>query len=111
MVHLLNEIAQHLLGDVEIGDHAVLQRTNRADVRRGSADHALGLGTDREDRAGHGVHGDDRGLVQDDAAAADVDKGVRRPQVHGHVPSEEAGDPFGLRGGLGRHALEPALAH
>ena len=30
LVHLLDEVAEHLLGDVEVGDHAVLQRADRA---------------------------------------------------------------------------------
>ena len=30
LVHLLDEVAEHLLGDVEVGDDAVLQRADRA---------------------------------------------------------------------------------
>ena len=29
LVHLLDEVAQHLLGHVEVGDHAVLERADR----------------------------------------------------------------------------------
>ena len=36
LVHLLDEVAQHLLGDVEVGDDAVLQRADRADRARAS---------------------------------------------------------------------------
>jgi hypothetical protein len=31
LVHLLDEVAQHLLGHVEVGDHAVLERADRGD--------------------------------------------------------------------------------
>ena len=94
LVHPLDEVAEHLLGDVEVGDHAVLQGANRLDVARRAADHALGLGADREDRAGERVDRDDGGLVQDDAASADVDERVRGPEVDGHVATQEPEHPF-----------------
>ena len=31
-VHLVDEVAQHLLGDVEVGDHTVAQRADGLDV-------------------------------------------------------------------------------
>ena len=34
LVHLLDEVAQHLLGHVEVGDHAVLERPDRLDRAR-----------------------------------------------------------------------------
>ena len=37
LVHLLDEVAEHLLGDVEVGDHAVLERPDRADRARACA--------------------------------------------------------------------------
>ena len=50
LVHLLDEVAQHLLADVEVGDDAVLQRADGLDVARRAADHPLGL--DARPRAG-----------------------------------------------------------
>ena len=44
--HLADEVAQHLLGDLEIGDHAVAQRARGRDRGRGAPDHPLGLGAD-----------------------------------------------------------------
>ena len=38
-------MAEHPLGDIEIGDHAVLQRANRGDRAGSAAEHALGLNT------------------------------------------------------------------
>jgi hypothetical protein len=88
--HLADEIAQHLLGDLEVGDHAVAQRPGGGDRRRGPADHPLGLGPDRVHLARGQVRGDDRRLGHDDAAAADVDERVRRPEIDGHVVDPEA---------------------
>ena len=34
LVHLLDEVAEHLLGHVEVGDHAVLERADRLDRAR-----------------------------------------------------------------------------
>jgi hypothetical protein len=79
----------HLLADLEVGDDAVLQGADRLDVRRRAADHALRLGADRQGAAVLHVDGDHRRLVQDDAAAADVDKGVGRAQVDRHVTAEQ----------------------
>ena len=37
LVDLLDEVPEHLLGDLEVGDHAVLQRPDRLDRARASA--------------------------------------------------------------------------
>ena len=34
LVHLLDEVAEHLLADLEVGDDAVLQRADGLDVAR-----------------------------------------------------------------------------
>ena len=43
VVRLLDEVGQHLLGDLEIGDDAVLHRFDRHDVARRPAEHLLGV--------------------------------------------------------------------
>src|SRR3954449_7304055 len=88
-VHLLDEVAQHPLGRLEVGDDAVLQRADGHDVARRTADHPLRLGADGEDPRGVGVDRDDARLVEHDALAADVDEGVGGAEVHGHVSTEE----------------------
>ena len=85
LMHLLDEVAQHLFADVEIGNDAVLQRTDRADVIRRAADHALRLGADCERPPVFHVDGDNRRLVEHDAATAYVDERVSGAQVDGHV--------------------------
>ena len=89
-VDLLDEEAQHLLGRLEVGDHAVLERPDGGDVVGRAADHPLGLVAHGEDLARGGVQRDDAGLVEQDSLAADVDEGVGGAEVHGHVPADEA---------------------
>ena len=89
LVHLLDEVAEHLLGDVEVGDHAVLEGPDGEDVAGGPADHPLGLRPDRQDGPGLGVDRHDRRLVEHGPAPPDVDEGVGRAEVDGHVPPHE----------------------
>jgi len=90
--HLADEVAQHLLGHLEVGDHAVAQRAGRGDRRRRAADHPLGLGADGVDLAGRGVGGDDRGLGDDDPPPPHVHERVGRAEVDRHVVDPEGGD-------------------
>ena len=59
------------------------------DVAGRAADHPLRLDADGEDAAGVLVDGHDAGLVQHDAAAADVDERVGGAEVDGHVTTDE----------------------
>ena len=121
--HLRDEVAEHLLGHLEVGDHAVAQRPRRRDRRGRAADHALGVGPDGVDLARALVDRDDGRLGQHDAAAAHVHDRVRGPQVDGHVadrtqrPRGRAAGrlaPFGGRPhrptGWQSRARRPALA-
>src|SRR5436309_10070450 len=81
VVDLLDEVAEHRLGDLEVGDDAVLERPDRLDVAGRTAEHLLRLGPDRDDppaAPGLLVHRHDRGLVADDSLALHVDEGVGR---------------------------------
>ena len=49
VVHLADEVLDHLLGDFEVGDDAVAQRADGLDVAGRAAEHQLGLLADRED--------------------------------------------------------------
>ena len=88
LVHRADEVVEHLLGDAEVGDDAVVERADGDDVGRGAADHALGLGADGEDLLVDAVDGDDGGLVDDDAAALDHDKRIGGSQVDADVVRE-----------------------
>jgi hypothetical protein len=46
-VHHPDELLEHLLGDGEIGDHAVLHRADRLDIAGDLAEHLLGFLADR----------------------------------------------------------------
>ena len=89
-VHALDEVAEHLLADVEVGDHAVLQRTDRLDVLGRAPDHLLRFDADRERTTVARVDRDDRRLVEHDAAPAHVDERVRGAEVDRHVAAEQS---------------------
>jgi hypothetical protein len=93
-VHLADEVAQHRLGDIEVGDDPVTQRADGADRTGGATEHLLGHQT-------HGVpvgqnpvrtslYRDHGGLVQNDAFALDADQRVAGPQIDTHVHAEKA---------------------
>ena len=103
LVHLLDEVAQHLLGDVEVGDDAVLERPDRGDRARRAPEHALRLDPDRVHVAGALIDRDDRRLGEHDAAAADVDERVGGAEIDGHVTAAEAGE--GVEPAHGRSSL------
>src|SRR5439155_24910940 len=90
VLYLLDEGMDHLLDNVEVADHTVAQRTDRHDVGRGAADHALRLRPDGQDALGARVHSDDARLTDDDPAVAHGDQGVGRAEVDAHVVGEQA---------------------
>jgi hypothetical protein len=92
VVHLLDEVAEHLLGDVEVGDDAVLQRPDCRDRARGAAQHPLRLDPDGMHLPGPLVDRDHRGLGEDDAPAPDVDERVRRAEVDGDLAATETAE-------------------
>ena len=84
-VRLLDEVAEHPLGDLEIGDHAVLHRADRLDVAGRAAEHLFRLGADRFDLVGQFVEHDDRRLAHDDAAIPGIDEGIGGAEVDRQV--------------------------
>jgi hypothetical protein len=89
--HLSDEVAQHLLGDLEVGDDAVAQRSRGRDRRRRASDHPLGLVADRVNLAGGQVRRDDRRLGDDDPPPAHVHERVGGSEVDRHVLDAETG--------------------
>jgi hypothetical protein len=88
-VHLLDEVAQHPLGHVEVGDDPVLQRAHGHDVARRPPDHPFSFDPDGDDLARVGIQGHHGGFVEHDAAAPDVDQGVRGAEVDRHVTAQK----------------------
>ena len=86
---------EHLLGDGEVCDHAVLERANGLDVGRRAAEHPLGVQADR-DHALVAVavvaNRDDRRLVENDALLPRIDQRVRRTQIDREVPRETSAE-------------------
>ena len=78
VVGLLDEVGQHALGDLEVGDDAVLHRLDRHDVAWRPTDHLFGLSADRLDPTVQLVDRHDRRLVDDNPLAAGIDAGVLR---------------------------------
>jgi len=77
----LEEVAQHLLGHVEVGDDAVLHGTHGDDALGRPSEHALCLEADTLDLLGLAVNRDDGRLVEDDSFALDVHERVGRAQI------------------------------
>ena len=78
VVRARDEVAEHRLGDLEVGDDAVAQRADRDDVARRAAEHLLGFVADREHllaAAPIALDRDDRRLAAHDAPPLDVDEG------------------------------------
>jgi len=94
VVSTSDEVAQHLLGVLEVGDHPVAQGAHRDDVGRRAPEHAPCLGADGQHLAGALADCHHRGLVEDDPSTlhvhervggAEVDANVGRPHAqHGH---------------------------
>ena len=88
-VRFADKVGQHGLGDFEIGDDAVFERTDGDDVAGRAAEHALGLVADREDFVRAGLDGHDGGFAQDNALIADVNKGVGCAEVDADIARKE----------------------
>ncbi|SUV85677.1 Uncharacterised protein [Bordetella pertussis] len=89
-VHHADELLEHLLGDGEVGDHAILHGADGFDIAGNAAQHLLGLVADGlDDFLAIGpafvADGDDRGFIQHDALAADVDQRIGGTEVDRHI--------------------------
>jgi hypothetical protein len=90
VVDLVDEVLDHLLGHVEVADHAVAQRSDGDDAGGRAAEHALRLGAYGEHAARPRLDGDHAGLADHDPAIADVDEGVGSAEVDPDVAGEQA---------------------
>ncbi|MCW2406361.1 hypothetical protein M2336_002990 [Sphingobium sp. B1D7B] len=82
----------HLLGDFDVGDHAIAQRTQGADAFRRLAQHQFRLIADGLDMADARDRLDryDGRLVQDDALAGDVNQRVDGAQIDREIMAGKA---------------------
>jgi len=85
VVRLLDEVIQHLFGDFEVGDDAVLHGLDGHDVAGGAAQHLLGLFAHGFHLAGVLVNGYNGRLVDNDALAGREDQRVGGAQINGQI--------------------------
>ncbi|MGF6699104.1 hypothetical protein OKW38_003716 [Paraburkholderia sp. MM5496-R1] len=119
-VSSLDELLDHLLGDGEVGDHAIFHRADRLDVARHLAEHLLGFLADCLNgllAVGAAFLADrhDRRFVENDALAAHVDKGVGGAEVNRQIVREVAAQKTEhskscLAGGRASHRMRRAAA-
>ena len=88
-VRLLDEVVEHPLGDLEVGDDAVLHGADRDDVAGRAAEHLLGGAADGLHLVRDLVHGHDGRLAHDDSAALGEHERVRGPEVDREVGGED----------------------
>ena len=87
-MHLFDQRAKHAFGNLEIGDDAVLHRTDRLNVTVRAADHRLRFAANGDDLLRSRIECDDRWLVQDDAFALHIDEGVGSPKIDSDICAE-----------------------
>jgi hypothetical protein len=92
VVHPADEVPQHLLGDLEVCDHAVAQRADRGDGCRRATDHALRVVTDGVYLARRGVDGDDGWLRHAYSLATHVNERVGCAEIDRHVAAPDQPD-------------------
>ena len=95
-MHLLDEVLQHLFGDVEVGDDTILHGTDCRNVAGSTPQHQLG----RMANCGHrfGItaalltDGNHRGLIQHNAFALDVNQRVGGTQIDRQIVGKQASE-------------------
>src|SRR5512136_1657995 len=100
---LLDEMAQHRFGNLEISDDTILHGPNGHDISRRAAQHPFGFFSDSQNVGGSRLDRYDRGFPQNNAPVAHVNHGISRPEVYPNVIGKQA---FKLR----KHALMPNKA-
>ena len=92
VVRLLDEVLEHLLRHLKVGDHPILHWTNRDDIPWSSAQHLLGLVPHGFDFLGDLVDGDDRRLGDDDPSPTGIDECVGGSEIDREIAREDAED-------------------
>ena len=92
-MHHLDELLDHLLGDHEVGDHAVLHGTDGLDIAGHLAQHGLGFAADSLDHllavgAAFVTDRNHRRFVQNNALVSGENQGVSCAKVNGKVGGE-----------------------
>ena len=78
---VLDEFAQHGLGDDEVGDDAVAHGADNFDAFGGAAEGVVGFVADEDHLVGFAAYGHDGWLMQDDPPPPNMYKNVYRTEV------------------------------
>ena len=91
-MNFADEMFDHFLSGVEIGNHALAHGPDRLDRAGRAAEHQLGVFTDRQNGFSAVSHmiSNHRGLVEDDPLALDIDQRVGRAEVDCHVAGKKS---------------------
>ena len=81
----LNEIPEHLLGNIIIGNYAVSQGANSLDIARRTANHPLCFLAHSEDFLCITIYGDDRRLPKDYTFTANINQYIRSTQIYADI--------------------------
>jgi hypothetical protein len=82
---LLDEVAQHRFGNLEVGYDAIFHGPNGHDIARRSSEHPLGFFANRKDVGGACLDRDDRWFSQNYPSIPYIYEGIGRPEVYPNV--------------------------
>lgn len=88
-----DELLEHLFGDRKVCNHAVLHRTDGADVAWNAAEHLFGGFTDSVNGRfavwpAFLADGDNARLIENNAFTTDINQGVGRTEIDGEIIGE-----------------------
>ena len=80
-----NEIFQHDLGNIKLGDDAIAQRTNDSDIARRTSHHGLGLQANGQWLAQSLINCHPGGFINNNALTAHIYQCIRGPQINCNI--------------------------
>ena len=87
-----DEVLEHFLGDVKIGNHPIFHGFDGHYVAGSPAQHFLGLMANGFYLSGVSIDGNNGGFVDDDSLSAGVNQCVGSAEIDGKVIGEETED-------------------
>ena len=90
VVNLLDEVSQHRLSDLEIGNDPVLHWADGHDVAWCPAQHALRLVTHSQHGGHASLNRDNRGFTQHNAPVSNKNEGVGRAKIDSNIVGKQA---------------------
>ena len=93
-MHLFNKVLQHFLGDLEISDNTVFERTDSGNITWRAPQHSLSINT-------HGfdnflpqmvANSDNRWFIQNNAFVSNINQSICSTQIDGKIAGKKAAD-------------------